>query len=87
MSDLKASFEQATLDVKTLSAMPSPEDLKELYAFYKQSTQGDVSGSRPGFTDFVGRAKYDAWAKLKGMTSDQAMNGYIAKVQALQKAS
>jgi carboxylesterase len=49
----------------------------ELYALYKQSTSGDVSGSRPGMMDIKGRAKYDAWAKRKGMTKDAAMEAYI----------
>jgi len=83
MADLKAAFEQAQKDVKTLTKRPSNEDMLALYSLFKQGSSGDVSGSRPGMMDLVGRAKYDAWAKLKGTTNDQAMQQYIAKVKAL----
>lgn len=83
MSDLKERFEQAQKDVQTLSKRPANEELLALYAHYKQATEGDVSGKRPGFTDFKGRAKYEAWAKLKGMSAQRAMEGYITKVSAL----
>lgn len=83
MADLKADFEQAQQDVQKLSARPSNDDLLALYAHYKQATTGDVEGKRPGFTDFKGRAKYDAWAKLEGTDADTAMRGYIDKVNQL----
>ncbi|RJS92416.1 acyl-CoA-binding protein [Salinisphaera sp. Q1T1-3] len=86
MADLKADFEQAQTDVETLSKRPSNDDLLALYAHYKQANEGDVSGKRPGMTDFKGRAKYDAWAKLKGMSRDTAMQGYIDKVNQLRDA-
>ena len=57
-----------------------------LYALYKQATVGDVSGKRPGFTDLVGRAKYDAWAALSGTSTEEARAGYVAKVAELQAA-
>lgn len=85
MADLKAQFEQAQKDVKTLPQRPSNEDLLYLYSHYKQATEGDIKGARPGMLDPVGRAKYDAWAKLKGHSRDEAMRMYIAKVQALLK--
>ena len=53
----------------------------KLYANYKQATEGDVSGDRPGFTDFVNRAKYDAWAKLKGISPEDAMKAYVKLVE------
>lgn len=83
MSDLKSQFEQAQQDVETLTSRPSNEDLLALYANYKQATAGEVQGKRPGFTDLKGRAKYDAWAKLKGTSQDDAMQAYIDKVSAL----
>lgn len=83
MSDLKSAFEQAQADVKTLTERPSNDDLLALYAHFKQATDGDVSGKRPGMLDMVGRAKYDAWAGLKGMSSEDAMQKYIAKVNEL----
>jgi acyl-CoA-binding protein len=81
MSDLKKKFEKAAQDV--LKAKNDPgNDLKlKLYANYKQATEGDVKGEKPGFTDFVNRAKYEAWAKLKGMSSEKAMEDYIKLVQ------
>jgi diazepam-binding inhibitor (GABA receptor modulator, acyl-CoA-binding protein) len=82
---LNEKFEDAQKRVKTLTAAPSNDDLLELYAFFKQGTVGDVSGSRPGFTDFKGRAKFDAWTKKKGMSKDKAMEGYVAHVDRLMK--
>ncbi|MAX53959.1 MAG: acyl-CoA-binding protein [Alcanivoracaceae bacterium] len=78
-----ARFEQAQKDVQTLDRKPANDDLLFLYAHYKQGCTGDVSGKRPGMLDMVGRAKYDAWAKLKGMSSDDAKQKYIAKVDSL----
>jgi len=83
MSDLKAQFEQAQKDVKTLTKRPSNEDLLTLYSLFKQSTDGDVKGARPGMLDMVGRAKYDAWSKLKGTSAEQAMKNYLAVVKKL----
>ncbi|MEP7156980.1 MAG: acyl-CoA-binding protein [Betaproteobacteria bacterium] len=81
MSDLKKQFEKATKDVTKAKADPGNDMKLRLYAHFKQSTDGDVAGDKPGFTDFVGRAKYDAWAKLKGTSSDDAMTGYIKLVK------
>jgi diazepam-binding inhibitor (GABA receptor modulator, acyl-CoA-binding protein) len=85
MADLKAQFEAAAQEAQKLPSRPDNDALLKLYAFYKQSTAGDVSGGRPGFTDFVGRAKYDAWAKLKGTTKDAAMQSYIDLVASLKR--
>ena len=85
MSDLKAAFDKAAADVKTLTKNPDNNDKLFLYAHYKQASEGDVSGSRPGMMDMVGRAKYDAWAKLKGTSKDDAMKKYADKVNALLK--
>lgn len=84
MSDLKEKFEQAQQNVKTLPERPGNDDLLSLYAHYKQATEGDVQGKRPGFTDMVGRAKYDAWAKLKGAAPEDAMQAYVDKVASLR---
>jgi diazepam-binding inhibitor (GABA receptor modulating acyl-CoA-binding protein) len=81
MSDLKARFDQAARDVKELDARPDNTTLLQLYALYKQATVGDANGKRPGMLDLVGRAKYDAWERLKGNSADQAMEQYIAVVQ------
>ena len=80
MADLKGQFEAAAAAV--LKARKDPgSDLKlRLYAHYKQATEGDVAGEKPGFTDFVNRAKYEAWAKLKGMSADEAMKAYVKLV-------
>ena len=81
--ELAEKFEDAQKRVKGLSKSPSTDDLLELYAFYKQATSGDVSGSRPGMLDMKGRAKYDAWAKKKGTGKDAAMTAYVALVDRL----
>lgn len=86
MSDLAAGFEKAAVDVKGLSKRPDNKTLLALYAFHKQAKNGDVTGKRPGFTNMVGRAKYDAWAELKGTDRDAAMQSYIDLVERSLKA-
>ena len=83
MSDLQAEFEAAAVAAKNLPTNPGNDVKLQLYALYKQGSEGDVQGDRPGFTDFVGRAKYDAWDKLKGLTKDEAMRKYIDFVNSL----
>lgn len=83
--DLKATFEQAAVDVKKLSVRPTNDELLELYSLYKQATEGDVNGTRPGILDLKGRAKYDAWARKKGMAAPTAMESYVNLVQKLKK--
>ena len=83
MSDLQNRFEQAKQDVQGLSERPDNDMLLRLYALYKQGADGDVSGDKPGFFDFVGTAKYDAWAKLKGTSPDDAKQKYIDLVKKL----
>ena len=84
MPDIKKLFEDASIAAKSLKKRPSDDDLLALYALYKQATAGDVAGERPGFFDFVGAAKHDAWAALKGLSTAEAMQKYIAKVNALK---
>ena len=84
MSDLQTQFEQAAQEAQQLPEKPDNQTLLKLYAYYKQATQGNVSGRRPGFTDPVGRAKYDAWAKVKGTSKDAAMQAYIDLVARLK---
>jgi len=86
MSDLKTRFATATQEVQRLKSRPSNEQLLELYALYKQTTEGDVKGSRPGFLDLTGRAKYDAWATKKGTGADKAMQAYVDLVEKMKKA-
>jgi diazepam-binding inhibitor (GABA receptor modulator, acyl-CoA-binding protein) len=87
LSEIQAQFETAAQEVQTLPARPDNDTLLKLYALYKQATVGNVSGSRPGFTDFAGRAKYDAWAKLEGTAKDAAMRSYIDLVASLKRSA
>lgn len=82
---LDEDFTQAQADVKTLTEKPSNDTLLALYALFKQGSQGDATGKRPGFMDMVGRAKFDAWAKHKGTSQDDAKTAYIALVAKLLK--
>jgi diazepam-binding inhibitor (GABA receptor modulating acyl-CoA-binding protein) len=83
--DLKAKFDAATTAAKQTKKKPDNPTLLKLYSYYKQATEGDVQGERPGGFDFVGGAKYDAWAKLKGTSRDDAMNNYIKQVERLNR--
>lgn len=83
--ELKEQFEQAAADSKTLSEKPGNETLLQLYSLYKQSTEGDVNSEPPSNPfDFVNKAKYEAWAALKGMAAENAMAGYIDLVNKLK---
>ncbi len=84
MADLKAAFEKAVADSKQLPEKPDNMTLLKIYALYKQATAGDVEGKRPGFTDMVGRAKFDAWAELKGKSADDAMQEYVDLIESLK---
>jgi diazepam-binding inhibitor (GABA receptor modulator, acyl-CoA-binding protein) len=81
MSDLKKKFEAAAEAVKKAKKDPGNDMKLRLYAHYKQASEGDVAGEKPGFADFVNRAKYEAWAKLKGTPAEKAMEAYIKLVE------
>jgi len=85
VSDLQARFDAAVANSKILPERPDNTVLLKLYALYKQASEGDVEGRRPGFTDLVGRAKYDAWAALKGTGSADAMQQYVSLIEKLQE--
>ncbi|HEY1398439.1 MULTISPECIES: acyl-CoA-binding protein [unclassified Roseateles] len=81
---LKDQFDAAVADSKNLPERPDNQTLLKLYALFKQASAGDVEGDRPGMTDFVNRAKWDAWKALEGKTNDEAMQDYIDLVEGLK---
>ncbi len=81
MADLKQQFDTAAAAVLKAKKDPGNDMKLRLYANFKQATEGDVKGEKPGFTDFVNRAKYEAWAKLKGTSAEEAMKGYVKLVE------
>jgi diazepam-binding inhibitor (GABA receptor modulator, acyl-CoA-binding protein) len=85
MSEMQKKFEKAVKDVTKAKKDPGNEMKLRLYAHFKQASEGDVVGDKPGFTDFVGRAKYDAWAKIKGLSQEDAMKAYIKLVERVLK--
>ncbi len=78
-------FRRSQQAVKQASPDPGNDAKLQLYALYKQATSGDASGKRPGFTDPVGRAKFDAWWKVKGTSPDAAKQQYIDLVSSLRR--
>ncbi|MBF0102414.1 MAG: acyl-CoA-binding protein [Desulfobacterales bacterium] len=86
MSELEEKFTKAQEQVKTLKKRPDNDTLLKLYALYKQATEGDVSGKRPGLTDLKGKAKYDSWTKIKGTGKEKAMQDYVQLVTSLLNA-
>ena len=84
MAKLKAAFEAAVAASKQLPEKPDNMTLLKIYSLYKQATEGDVEGKRPGFTDMVGRAKYDAWAAVNGKSTDEAMQEYVDLIESLK---
>jgi len=83
MAELKAAFDAAVANSKNLSERPDNGTLLKLYGLYKQGSAGDVTGDKPGFSDMVGRAKWDAWNKLKGTDTDAAKQQYIDLISEL----
>jgi diazepam-binding inhibitor (GABA receptor modulating acyl-CoA-binding protein) len=83
MSELDDRFNAAADASKTLPERPDNDTLLQMYALFKQGTVGDVQGKKPGFTDPVGKAKYQAWEKLKGMSADDAKAQYADLVESL----
>ena len=76
-------FQEAAKKVQTLKKRPDNSTLLKLYSLYKQGTDGDVTGSRPGMLDIKGRAKWDAWQSIKGLSAQQAQRQYVAIVTEL----
>ncbi len=83
MSDLRTDFHDAVAASKALTQRPDNATLLKLYALYKQATVGNVEGTRPGVSDMVGRAKWDAWNELQGLAAEAAMQQYIDLVDSL----
>jgi acyl-CoA-binding protein len=84
VADLEKKFEKAVADSKQLPEKPDNMTLLKIYALYKQASVGDVEGKRPGFTDMVGRAKWDAWNEVKGKAKGEAMQEYIDLIESLK---
>ena len=84
MSDLNTAFEEAVKNSTSLSERPDNATLLKIYALYKQATEGDNEAKKPSFTDMVGRAKWDAWEKLKDTSSDDAKQQYIDLINSLR---
>jgi len=84
MPDLNEQFEAAVAASKTLPKAPDQSTMLKMYALFKQATDGDVAGKRPGFTDRVGRAKYDARETIKGTAPDDAKQQYVSLVDSLK---
>ncbi|MBC3916339.1 acyl-CoA-binding protein [Undibacterium sp. CY18W] len=81
---LQEQFNQALADSKNLPERPDNMTLLKIYALFKQGSGGDATGDRPGMTDFVARAKFDAWAELKGTTQEAAMQQYVDLINDLK---
>jgi diazepam-binding inhibitor (GABA receptor modulator, acyl-CoA-binding protein) len=84
MANLQSAFDKAVADSKGLPEKPDNATLLQLYALYKQASDGDAEGKRPGFTDMVGRAKFDAWAGVKGKAKNEAMQAYVDLIESLK---
>ena len=83
MNEAVTDFERAAQAARSLPERPDDQTMLRLYALYKQGASGDVQGSKPGFFDFVGSAKYEAWEKLRGTPSEQAQRQYVELVRKL----
>ena len=80
---IQNDFDQAVIRSRELTEKPANEDLLKLYGYFKQATEGNVTGERPGGYDFKAAAKYDAWSSLNGTSKESAMEAYIKLVNTL----
>ena len=76
-------FHAAVERIKSVMVDPGNSVKLQLYALYKQATEGDVTGKRPGFTNPVGRAKYDAWVEQQGLSAEEARDEYVTLVHSI----
>jgi acyl-CoA-binding protein len=83
--ELKDKFDKAVIESKELPSRPDNETLLKIYSLYKQATEGDNNGEQPGMFDFVAKAKYEAWNKLKGVSKEDAMQQYVDTIEGLKK--
>jgi diazepam-binding inhibitor (GABA receptor modulator, acyl-CoA-binding protein) len=84
MANLQAQFDAAMADSKNLAERPDNATLLKIYSLYKQGSTGDNTDKKPGFSDMVGRAKWDAWNSLKGTSTDDAMQQYVDLIESLK---
>jgi len=83
--DTQQQFDAAVGKSKEFTKRPSNEELLLLYALFKQGSEGDVSGERPGGFDFKAIAKFDAWTGQKGKLQEVAKQEYISLVEKLHQ--
>ncbi|KAI5694761.1 hypothetical protein M8J75_004833 [Diaphorina citri] len=83
MTSIDEDFKKAVEDVKTLTKRPTDEELLEIYALFKQATEGDNTTAKPSMFNLKAKYKWECWTKLKGTSSDQAKQDYVKKVQEL----
>ncbi|XP_006803331.1 acyl-CoA-binding domain-containing protein 6 [Neolamprologus brichardi] len=81
--ELEREFESAADRVKDLIQTASRDQLLYLYARYKQVKVGKCNTPKPGFFDFEGQRKWQAWKQLGDMDQEQAMQEYISCVNIL----
>ena len=86
MSTLREQFDTAVIESRALPAKPDPVTLLRMYSLFKQGTAGDNQDEKPGFTDIVARAKWDAWKKQEGSSQDEAMQQYVDLITELRGA-
>lgn len=84
MATMKSKFDKAVAESKQLPERPDNATLLKIYALFKQATEGDATGKRPGFTDLVGRAKWDAWKAVEGKSADDSMKEYVELIESLK---
>jgi len=84
MSDLQSLFEAAEANSRLLSEKPDNVTLLKIYGLYKQATLGDNAEKKPSFSDFVARAKWDAWTANKGLSADEAKQKYVDLIESLR---
>jgi diazepam-binding inhibitor (GABA receptor modulating acyl-CoA-binding protein) len=82
--ELKDKFKKAVVESREFAIRPDNDTLLKIYSLYKQATEGDNNAEQPGMFDFVAKAKYEAWNKLKGMSADDAMQQYVDTVEGLK---
>lgn len=76
-------FAGARKKVEELYTRMDNKTIRKVYAYYKQATEGDISGKRPSALRFRDRVKFDAWSSISGMSREDAKSAYIDLVNDL----
>ncbi|XP_067857879.1 enoyl-CoA delta isomerase 2, mitochondrial isoform X2 [Heptranchias perlo] len=86
MTATEAEFDKAKDKLKTLKNDPGNEVKLQIYALFKQATQGPCNSPKPSMLDFINKAKWEAWNSLGKTPKEEARQKYVDLIGTLVSA-